>query len=738
MPIDWTRRSVATLHVGTQAVSASRPPTRWASTVLVACVWLAACACVLPTGTVRAQLRHVAPSELADRVGLDLPRVATLEDALERAQAEDRSVLWYIKTVPRSPMDRKNIVDLYVRAGYFSDPDLRAELARFVVLERVPSREEARRFDLAPFRFVEPGFLVLDAQGNELARAHALTTFSPTWFVGLLDRVAGKSKDVPVKDAGTGVMPSAAALRSARLHGRWTELATLRRTIDKTSVMLDPELACQVALAHLAAAGNTARGDAAAEGRAVERGAEKPTGAGGTEETPGVGGHGARGEADARNETLGMAEGALQRASTKTARIRFLSACIAARSGRAELAKKLWRELASGSEDAIFGPRAAAEAEGFGPVGRGFWSYRSFPFDEETTFRVDAEAARVWTTTVRTSEVALETLRARSVDYLLAMQAEHGGFEDSNYDFGGLDSLPNVYVAVTALCTEALVRELAATPDHSRRVAIERAIRLGLAYCFDDAHINPEDLDEWVWARVYPLELVATLLDEFARDTDAEQIYGMTRERLKAQLEHWTRELWSRQENDGAFRHEYSNPFVTATVLHALAVAKRHGVELPEPQLLRALASLEACRSKLGAYSYSQTRAGRSVRAGVAEAAGRMPLCESALLAFERSDQATLAAALKAAFEHHDQLESTRKYDDHANRLRYGGFFFWFDVRARARALATSTAPDTAKWRQQLRDQILAIPEFDGVFVDSHELGRCYGTAMALLSLRNR
>ena len=211
---------------------------------------------------------------------------------------------------------------------------------------------------------------------------------------------------------------------------------------------------------------------------------------------------------------------------------------------------------------------------------------------------------------VTSPEVALETLRAHSVDYLLAMQAEHGGFEDSNYDFGGLDSLPNVYVAVTALCTEALVRELAATPDHSRRVAIERAIRLGLAYCFDDAHINPEDLDEWVWARVYPLELVATLLDEFARDTDAEQIYGMTRERLKAQLEHWTRELWSRQENDGAFRHEYSNPFVTATVLHALAVAKRHGVELPEPQLLRALASLEACRSKLGAYSYSQTRAG--------------------------------------------------------------------------------------------------------------------------------
>ncbi|MCB9890596.1 MAG: hypothetical protein H6832_08610 [Planctomycetes bacterium] len=686
MPNDWTPRSVATWSV------------------------LVSCACSFPIGNVRAQLRHVAPSELADRVGQDLPRVTTLEDALERAQAEGRRVLWYIKTVPRSPMDRKNIVDLYVRAGYFSDPDLRPELARFVVLDRVPSREEARRFDLAPFRFVEPGFLVLDAQGNELARAHALTTFSPTWFVGLLERFAGTSKDVPVDVAGTDVLPAAAALRSARLHGRWTELASLRQTIDKTSVTLDPELACQVALAHLAASGNSALGDAA------------------------------RGDTDPRSETVGMAEGALQRASTKTARTRFLSACIAARSGRAELAKKLWRELASGSEDAIFGPRAAAEAEGFGPVGRGFWSYRSLPFDAATTFAApDAkDAGRVWTTTVRTSEAALGTLRARSVDYLLAMQTEHGGFEDSNYDFGGLDSLPNVYVAVTALCTEALIRELAATPDHPRRSAIDRAIRLGIRYCFDDARINPEDLDEWVWARVYPLELVATLLDELDRETEAEQIYGMSRERLQAQLEHWTRELWSRQENDGSFRHEYANPFVTATVLHALAIAKRHGVELPEPELLRALASLEACRSKLGAYSYGQTRVGRSVRAGVAEAAGRMPLCESALLAFERSDPSTLEAALRAAFEHHDQLESTRKYDDHANRLRYGGFFFWFDVRARARALASSTATEAATWRKQLRDLILAIPEFDGVFVDSHELGRCYGTAMALLSLRHR
>jgi hypothetical protein len=37
--------------------------------------------------------------------------------------------------------------------------------------------------------------------------------------------------------------------------------------------------------------------------------------------------------------------------------------------------------------------------------------------------------------------------------------------------------------------------------------------------------------------------------------------------------------------------------------------------------------------------------------------------------------------------------------------------------------------------QQQQKRIILAMPEIDGCFVDSHEIGRCYGTAMALLCL---
>ena len=88
------------------------------------------------------------------------------------------------------------------------------------------------------------------------------------------------------------------------------------------------------------------------------------------------------------------------------------------------------------------------------------------------------------------------------------------------------------------------------------------------------------------------------------------------------------------------------------------------------------------------------------------------------------------------AFEHPELLASVRKSHDDANRYGYGGFFFWFDKLSRSEALmALEDQPKRATLRDRQRQLILDLPEFDGAFVDSHELGRGYGTAMALLCL---
>ena len=110
-----------------------------------------------------------------------------------------------------------------------------------------------------------------------------------------------------------------------------------------------------------------------------------------------------------------------------------------------------------------------------------------------------------------------------------------------------------------------------------------------------------------------------------------------------------------------------------------------------------------------------------------------MPLCELALLLSGRSTPARVATALESSFEHHGLLEHVRKYDDHADKHGNGGFFFWYDQHGRA--LAASEIDNREALAKQ-KEIILAIQEIDGCWVDSHELGRVYGTAMALLTLK--
>jgi hypothetical protein len=85
---------------------------------------------------------------------------------------------------------------------------------------------------------------------------------------------------------------------------------------------------------------------------------------------------------------------------------------------------------------------------------------------------------------------------------------------------------------------------------------------------------------------------------------------------------------------------------------------------------------------------------------------------------------------------HHGLLAAVRKYDDHADQHGYGGFFFWYDMLGRVEA---TLRIEDQQVRERLvaaqRELVLDLPELDGCFVDSHELGRAYGTAMALLNL---
>lgn len=400
------------------------------------------------------------------------------------------------------------------------------------------------------------------------------------------------------------------------------------------------------------------------------------------------------------------------------------------RLGRRKEALELWRGIAAhaqGNEesDQPFVQKAALEAEGHGPFVHGFEVYGELPAAVLTTTPSDGSRAPEGTYTE-------PELWQRSVAYLSGMADDDGVYRDSIYDFGGTDGLPNVHAAVTCLAGEALLAARARVDAGTLKLPealtarVETLLQQMRSNALAEGWLSLSDRDEILWARAYALRFL--LAWQQHRKADAETVDPGIHSAIAA--------LIALQPETGVWFHEYGNPFATATALQALAFAKAQGFEVPQDHIDKGLRALAFNRTDKGAFTYGQTREGRTPRESVEAAAGRMPLCELGLYLHGASDQTKLLASVEAGLLHHGFLAAVRKYDDHADKLHYGGFFFWFDMLGRTEAIAELAAADARhRLAAQQHELVLKLPEFDGCFVDSHELGRCYGTAMALLCL---
>ncbi|MCB1282123.1 MAG: hypothetical protein KDB18_11445, partial [Salinibacterium sp.] len=158
--------------------------------------------------------------------------------------------------------------------------------------------------------------------------------------------------------------------------------------------------------------------------------------------------------------------------------------------------------------------------------------------------------------------------------------------------------------------------------------------------------------------------------------------------------------------------------------------AKEAGIRVSAGRLKTGAKSLSDSRGDNGAFAYATGRSAGNVAPEAS--AGRSPLCELALLLEGQSTPERLEQAIETSFKHHELLEAVRRYDDHSDRYGNGGFFFWYDLEGRAAAIEASPSPKKSAWQQQLRDIVFQIRQADGGFLDSHELGKSYGTAMGL------
>ncbi|GAB4149836.1 MAG: hypothetical protein Fur0037_18230 [Planctomycetota bacterium] len=385
---------------------------------------------------------------------------------------------------------------------------------------------------------------------------------------------------------------------------------------------------------------------------------------------------------------------------------------------RAE-AETIWRDLAAALPDQPLAWKAAMEAEGHGPFVRGFEDYLDLP---AIALRDLDEGSRA----VRGSFTEQDLWR-RGASFLASMDGGDGVIRDSIYDFGGTDSLPNVHLAITALAGSALLQgksRLGEAGAGAIGEAIDAALARMRSALSDESRVADRDRDEILWAHAYRIRFFADWMDLRGPDDG-----------VRAALQRAVDALQALQPEDGVWFHEYGNPFAIATALDALARARDAGAEVDAERIRRGLAALARCRTKDGIYSYGYPRRGEA-RSPVEFGAGRAPLCELALFRHGASGPDRLAEAVRIGMEQHGRIAAVRKYDDHADRFGNGGFFFWYDMLGRSEAIAALPAgAERDRWRAQQKKLVLDLPEFDGCFVDSHELGRAYGTAMALLCL---
>ncbi len=582
------------------------------------------------------------PSKQAQRIGSAVKWVGSFEKARQLSTKNGKPIFWYVPTVENSFMDRKVEIDRYMRAGLFSWPYIVDRLNNdFVPLIAVPNSDQSRQFDLVPFKFIEPGFLVIDAKGKTTLRCNRLTTQHPVWFDQLLNSVVPARKNDVLASHTDSILDAA-----------WTYFR-----VGKYQQALD-----HLVYVHMMS-------------------------------------------------TIG------RRGLTEPDLLRGM--CLF-RMGMHHKAREIWKSLGKRFPDEPLAQKAAAEAEGFGPFVRGFEVHTALP--DSAYNNVDLQNI---TSTAPAGTFSEEDVWKRGTQFLLGMQRSDGGFVDCDYDFGGTDSLPNVHVAVTAICAMALI-ESAERNDDLPRAKIDNAIKTARDFVLNDRNWNRRDSDELFWAHAYRVMLLASSIKN---EWEGE-----------AELQTSVDQLQAMQLSSGSWYHEYPNPLVTSLALVAMKKAELAGATIDNKRVARAMKALERNRGRGGFYYSDEATGPQQIKAQdlTDASAGRLPLCELALHLWDASKDRQLAKAVETSINNQSHLFASLKYDDHTSRHDYGGFFFWFDIHGRSEAVRSLKNPKLkAKHQQLLKKLVLRLPEIDGCFVDSHEIGRCYGTAMALLTLAN-
>ncbi|MHC4600404.1 MAG: DNRLRE domain-containing protein, partial [Planctomycetota bacterium] len=166
-----------------------------------------------------------------------------------------------------------------------------------------------------------------------------------------------------------------------------------------------------------------------------------------------------------------------------------------------------------------------------------------------------------------------------------------------------------------------------------------------------------------------------------------------------------------------------------------LAEAKKRGFAVDEKGLERGVKALQAMRSGPGVYTYTFPGPRNFDKAD--QSLGRGPVCEQALFAVKRVDATALRKTVDTFLRYRKDLRITVKLTKGWTPPRCVSNYFYFFAYYHAASAIRALGSDAAKaMLPALRADLLAVPELDATWVDSHMAGKPFGTAMALLVLK--
>ena len=343
----------------------------------------------------------------------------------------------------------------------------------------------------------------------------------------------------------------------------------------------------------------------------------------------------------------------------------------------------------------------------------------------------------------------VEAAISRGVAFLLQRQNANGSWGSVAITRPGevLAPVPGAHhafrAAVTGLCISALIETSGQRPEVA--AALDRAEAWLFAYLPQVRRADPEVFYN-SWAHAYSIQALVRLLERHAGD-DLRQ--RKIRELIAQQIDMLERyEVvdggWAYYDFDFRTRTPAGSTisFVTATVLVALAEARRAGIEVPERIVERAKASIVRQRKPDFSYLYGEYLKDRPMREinRPSGSLGRSQACNYALRQWgdPQVTDAVLAEWLDRLIVRNGWLDMGRKRPiPHESWCQVAGYFFYYGHYYAALCIESLPVDQRATYQDHLAHLLIRVQERDGSWWDFplYDYHQQYGTAFALMSL---